>query len=295
MERMNYLHHYCQTKRTKEYNSDTKRFFIRSQFMEREQKGHIFIGRFVPVLYCAVPKVASTNWKRMMLLFDGIKSNISELSVKSKVHTQAGLRPLYEVKSFNIPQTVSNSFKFLFVRHPFERLVSAYRNKFRDNNTYFERTYGSRILKMFRKGLTTEEYNEGKGATFKEFTIWLIRTETYDPHWYPVTKLCHPCSIRYNFIGKMETLLTDAKQVVNHIGSHTQFPATWSDGYKVSSNNLMFQLFSTLNANQIKGLYEFYQEDFEAFDYGLPRVNKQYNTKDNILLQTMKKILNKKF
>ena len=291
---MNYLNHFCRRKRREEYSSNLKRFFIRSSFMAREAKGHIFIGRFVPVLYCAVPKVASTNWKRMMLLFDGLKSNISEMSIKSKVHTQAGLRPLYEVKSVRIPQMITNSFKFLFVRHPFERLVSAYRNKFSDNNTYFERTYGSRILKMSRKGLTKEEYTTGRGATFKEFTTWMTSTEAYDPHWCPVTKLCHPCAIHYNFIGKMETLISDAEQVVNHIGSHTNFPATWTDGYKVSSNKLMFDLFTTLSPDEIQRVYEYYQDDFEAFDYGLPRVDEEYNIKDNILLKTMKKILNGK-
>eukprot|EP00111_Clytia_hemisphaerica_P018061 TCONS_00053439-protein len=292
-QRLNYLRHFCQAKRKKD-GGTSLRTFIQQRFLEREQKGHIFVSRVLPVLYCAVPKVASTNWKRMLLLFDGIKSNISEMGVKSKVHTQRGLRPLYHVKGHAMPKVIKDSFKFMFVRHPFERLASAYRNKFADNNTYFEKTYGSRILKMFRKDLSKEEYNRGRGATFQEFVRWIVQVEPYDPHWYPATKLCHPCQIRYNFIGKMESLLRDAKEVVRRVDSVHKFPKTWTDGYKVSSNDLMFHLFSTLDEKDILGIYKYYKEDFDAFDYGLPRIQHSYNNKNNLLLRTLKKILNGK-
>lgn len=286
------MQHFCSTKRREARQTNNKRF-IGNPFLEKEQKTHIFVGNTVKLLYCAVPKVASTNWKRMLLLFDGVKSNINEMAVKSKVHMIAGLKPMYEVKEKDMPKIFKTSYKFLFVRHPFERLASAYRNKLADNNTYFEHTYGSRVLKMLRKNLTHKQYNSGKGVTFREFVQWLVRTEAYDPHWVPVQRLCHPCDVRYDFVGKMETLLEDADQVIRDIGSQHKFPKTWTDGYKVSSNSLMIKYFSTLSAREVKGIYEYYKDDFDAFDYGLPTLlSNETRNEGKQFLRTFKKVLN---
>jgi len=291
-QRINNLRHFCAAKRRELWQPNTKRF-VGNPFLEKEQKTHIFVGNTVKLLYCAVPKVASTNWKRMLLLFDGVKSDINEMSVKSKVHTLTALKPIYEVKEKDMPKLFQTSYKFMFVRHPFERLASAYRNKLADNNTYFERTYGSRILKMLRKNLTSRQYNRGRGVTFQEFVQWLVRTEAYDPHWVPVHRLCHPCNIRYDFIGKMETLFADADHVIRDVGSPHKFPKTWTDGYKVSSNSLMVKYFSTLNTREVKDIYEYYKDDFNAFDYGLPKLlSNATRAEGKYFLRTFKKILN---
>ena len=55
------------------------------------------------------------------------------------------------------------------MRHPFERVLSAYRNKLQDPyNALYQRAYGSQVLRMFRKNLTDAEYKVGQNVTFPE-------------------------------------------------------------------------------------------------------------------------------
>lgn len=246
------------------YTRNSKNFHTRGT-----AKGSYFVSIKKKAVFCAVPKVASTNWKRMLLVMEGVK-NLSELTKKSKVHTQPDL---LSISSFTGPERKSmlmKYYKFLFVRNPFERIVSAYRNKLADNNTFFERTYGTRILRFLRKNLTENEYAEGKGTTFEEFAQWVAEKHPVDPHWLPVHHLCRPCTVPYTFIGKMETLYRDSQQVLNHLKTDAKFPATWSDGYKTSSQQLMLEYFSKMSTDTIEKLYRYYQDDFEAFGYDIP-------------------------
>jgi len=55
-------------------------------------------------------------------------------------------------------------------------------------------------------------------VTFLEFVQYVIR-EKYskkrrDIHWMPQYKHCNPCLIKYDFIGRYETLEEDAKHVL---------------------------------------------------------------------------------
>ncbi|EFX82285.1 hypothetical protein DAPPUDRAFT_316998 [Daphnia pulex] len=68
------------------------------------------------------------------------------------VHEQNPMRKLY---ASNLNDTVNNRVgdltKFIFVRHPFERLVSAYRDKLTRNNPIYHKMVGKVIIRKVRK------------------------------------------------------------------------------------------------------------------------------------------------
>ena len=103
------------------------------------------------LLYCYVPKVACTSWKVKLSLM-GDKAGGAVLNTHpSPVDTRGGLAK-YGIKMLStyspeqIKYRLENYFKFIFVRHPMERLVSAYRSKFekrQDNKAEYPWFYGT--------------------------------------------------------------------------------------------------------------------------------------------------------
>lgn len=93
--------------------------------------------------------------------------------------------------------------KFLFVRHPVERVLSAFRNKFEKNYTssaYFKKRFGVKIMKKYRKGIDSAQIPvNGHGVKFSEFVAYLADTKTdhLNEHWAPVSTMCYPCSVRW--------------------------------------------------------------------------------------------------
>ena len=164
-------------------------------------------------------------------------------------------------------------YSFLITRHPFERLVATFRNKFEDPYTsFFRNQYGWSILRLSRKNLSTEEYNKGVEITFQEFVNYILKKKDFDEHWDLMTKLCSPCSHKYDYIGKMETLTEDSVAILKnaHLNEKFHFPLNASDRYLSKSSDIMQKYFLNLTKTEIKQLYNLYEDDFLAFGYDPP-------------------------
>ena len=82
-----------------------------------------------------------------------------------------------------------------FFRHPFERLVSCYKDKFET---------GSKNDYIFQKFNPSIIESKTERPTFVEFVEYLIRTpiEKYNDHWLPNWIHCQVCTQNYDIIGK---------------------------------------------------------------------------------------------
>ena len=151
------------------------------------------------LLYCWIHKAASTSWNK--IFFD-----ISHIRVReADLHTAAQrFRPDIE----RVQDLFQNSFSFFFVRHPFERIVSAFRDKFETGkkSNWMYKMYAGDILNVttdqgdpkddvYLKSAYRKLKNQPR-PTFAQFISYLLRTpvQDYNDHWSPFWLHCHLCS-----------------------------------------------------------------------------------------------------
>ena len=94
-------------------------------------------------------------------------------------------------------QTIAKTWlKMLVVREPFQRLLSAYRNKIEPNRTdYFGQT-SKKIAKKYG--------NSERSATFSEFLQFYIDDKEPNEHWESFASLAQPCKYDYKYILKSD-------------------------------------------------------------------------------------------
>ena len=182
------------------------------------------------------------------------------------------LKTLNHYSPEEISLRLKTYFKFAFVRHPFDRLLSAYRNKFNNTlNDFFPKIYGTKIIRMYRPSADNVSLTTGRNVTFEEFARYAIDTPTYaqNEHWQPYDKLCAFCTIGYDFIGKYETINKDAKFVLNQIGAkNINFPEMSRYLWHIRGSSAPYvKVYENLSRDLTYKLWEKYEKDFLMFRY----------------------------
>ncbi|XP_044261610.1 carbohydrate sulfotransferase 11-like isoform X1 [Tribolium madens] len=233
------------------------------------QLDHILVDHKHRLLYCYVPKVACTNWKRILMVLTGVTSATNLIDIPGSVaHNENSTLKLSQLQNDTISNCVNTYTTFIMVRHPFERLLSAYRNKFETTYTqYFRIRYGKDIIRKYRKNATKTDLETGRNVSFREFVLYILNGgATANEHWAPIYDLCQPCSLNYTFIGRYESLVEDARTLLDMIGAPSlTFPYTKPShtSYKLK------KYFQQLSMNDIQRLYKQYEYDFKLFGYNL--------------------------
>ncbi|XP_021193828.1 carbohydrate sulfotransferase 11 [Helicoverpa armigera] len=244
------------------------------------QLEHILIDEEHKLLYCYVPKVACTNWKRILMILAGKWNDTDVLSITASIaHTPGMFRNLSTVSRPERDYMLENYHKMVIARNPFERLLSAYRNKLEGDlpsAKYFQDRVGRRIIKAYRENPSNESLEFGHDVTFKEFALFLTnRSEELadvvnNEHWQPITNLCHPCLIKYTLVGKYETLVDDSQLALHTINaSHIQFPRL---DHTSGTAEKLHRYFSQLDLPLIRRLYKLYKHDYRIFNYDLDNI-----------------------
>uniref|UniRef100_A0A8D2DCI4 Carbohydrate sulfotransferase n=1 Tax=Sciurus vulgaris TaxID=55149 RepID=A0A8D2DCI4_SCIVU len=102
----------------------------RQRLLRPEDLRHVLVDDTHGLLYCYVPKVACTNWKRVLLALSGRARGDPRSIPAHEAHAPGRLPSLADFSPAEINRRLRAYLAFLFVREPFERLASAYRNKF---------------------------------------------------------------------------------------------------------------------------------------------------------------------
>ncbi|XP_078515934.1 carbohydrate sulfotransferase 14 [Lissotriton helveticus] len=233
---------------------------------------HILVNEKYQFLYCYVPKIACSNWKKVLKVLDGALENVN---VNVKMDHKSDLVFLADMKAEEIRYRLKHYFKFMFVREPMERLLSAYRNKFGEIKEYQMR-YGTEIVKRYRKN---PGQSRGDDVTFSEFLWYLIDedVEKMNEHWMPMYNLCQPCAVQYDFIGSYERLNDDANYILEQVKAppFIKFPErqAW---YKPVTKETLYYFLCNARKGLVKELLPKYILDFTLFAYSLPNVTAEF-------------------
>uniref|UniRef100_A0A8C5SDJ9 Carbohydrate sulfotransferase n=1 Tax=Laticauda laticaudata TaxID=8630 RepID=A0A8C5SDJ9_LATLA len=253
------------------------RYTRKRRLLTPDDLRHLVVDDVHELLYCYVPKVACTNWKRVLMVLTGHGKYQDPLEIPAhEAHVPTNLRTLSEYSTPEINYRLRNYLKFIFVREPLERLVSAYRNKFtRSYNTAFHKRYGTKIIRRHRQDPSSEALESGHDVRFEEFVYYLLdpktqREEPFNEHWERVHSLCHPCIVHYDIIGKYETLADDANYILQLVGADAGIKFPSSSKTTRTNNNLTAKFFKNISPFYQRRLFNIYKMDYLLFNYTIP-------------------------
>ncbi|XP_069064890.1 carbohydrate sulfotransferase 8-like isoform X1 [Pleurodeles waltl] len=247
-------------------------------FLNRRLASQLYVEHNYQLIYCEVPKTGCSNWKRILFLLQtNVTKEPGELTHEF-VHNTSNLQRLVDYPHHRQMAMLQNYTKVMFSRHPFERLASAYKNKFlyKEKSEYYSKIIRGRIKKMFRNS----KHSDGV-VTFQEFVSFVLKENPLirDPHWDAVSRLCSPCSIHYDILGKFETVKDDAEHVLRIIGApeHLHFPDIKQHPNEIETNKRMIkQYFQNLSSESLQPIQDIYSLDFALFHYPIYITNKTF-------------------
>ena len=231
---------------------------------------HIIVDDEHRLLYCYIPKVACSNWKRVFQVLYGEYQNVEEILKLD--HNK--LKLLSDYPPNEIEHKLHSYFKFLFVREPVDRLRSAYENKFH-HDVDFQRQYGRQIVFKYRKDPPKDSL--GDDVTLEEFLQYFVDQpmELMNEHWRSYESLCQPCHIKYNFIGKFEHLMFEAPYLLETLGLQNKVHFPKQQRYYQNSREEMHQPEHQQDSKLPpvwNGVVKKLRHDFELFHYPVPLV-----------------------
>lgn len=185
----------------------------------------LYVDKKAKLVVCTIEKVASSELKKLLHRMSG------DPKWRDEPWFKGGLPKLKFEKPPPRGEEIMNSAtwtKIIFLRHPYERLVSCFKDKFgRDNRLYSVKMTGNRSTHML---------------SFKEFVelISAPKSPHQNQHWRPQHTFCGLGKYLplYNFVGNFEKLQAHAKIFLQATDIWDTFGA---DGWGPNHNGSMFE------------------------------------------------------
>mmetsp|Transcript_12079 Transcript_12079/g.17616 ORF Transcript_12079/g.17616 Transcript_12079/m.17616 type:complete len:333 (-) Transcript_12079:275-1273(-) len=224
------------------------------------------------LIFFTIPKVGCTEWKRIFRKMMGMNPWIPEMGRKGDELIQNprtnNLTTLsdYSLADAEMMMKDPEWTKAIFVREPKERLLSAFLDKFVQEDSYFREKCCNHHLSEDELKHCNDKVGMADIRYFLERTQncqdyhWGLQSETLDEKWWPYI----------NFVGYMHSLSEDARKLLKSLTSVNDGITAWErvgkTGWGKVGNDGFMQInlaFHATDAN--KKLLEYYNEEYEAF------------------------------
>lgn len=263
---------YCSTLFTRLTNSVERRFDARAaSFHARlitygcDPDAHIDVLPEYRLIYICVPKCASTTIKMVLSAMTGYHATLFERIHKRrysglKSPSQVGLSTLYRTA------VDSSTLRFAFVRNPYDRLVSAWADKFKNRPLVPGDSFIDKYLQ--HRGAIDSALPAGpqRALSFADFVTFATATahRRIDAHWQLQDDILNMPGINLDFIGKVESFESDFARVIDHLSHHRPGRSMVIAPLHRSNHQPWPQYYSSTLADRV---YRAYERDFDRLRY----------------------------
>ena len=279
---------------------NTRLSFCKNRDLKALQLGGLFLFTDPPrkMGYCEVPKAASTTWRHAFTAMNSIRKD----GIEAQGNRNILFSKKYSIQANNSSDLTrlnqTNILKMIIVRHPFERIGSAYHDKFvvqRKVSRPSEKFIG--IVDRVRNHQTKEMnisstdpclLNASVQFPFPCFVEYVLHRTMkplydiffrFDVHWWPYTELCRVCSVHYDFVGHVERLQEDIEILSNKFPENDvlkdlhqkKVKAHCTASCKNTTNEVYIKYFHEITKDTIIRLYFRFFDDFKFGGYEFPR------------------------
>ncbi|XP_071830238.1 carbohydrate sulfotransferase 11-like isoform X2 [Apostichopus japonicus] len=212
------------------------------------------------VIFSLVLKVASNHFKKLFKQIGGSKR-------------------LYIMPTESCKGRVENYFRILFVRHPLARMLSAYKEKFVEHHIAHFVQIGRKIIGDQREGATQLEIKQATDVTFLEFIKHLTmgKKARINTHWDLIWIHNRVCEMRYDFIGKLETIEDDYRYMLYKMSRGRLHASDYNfmGAYRSYHGNdeKLQEYYQQVPSSVLQLWYNIYRRDFELFGYNMDIIN----------------------
>lgn len=226
-------------------------------FIEEADFTRSIVIEDLKLLFCFIPKISCTTWKRVL---HRVQHNGTALEGNPHLYRNNKLSVLQNYTPAERKTILDTYYKAMFVREPFARLLSAFKNKVEWR--------GVERYRLFNSSLPDEDLLKNKFPTFVRYVVSHKPTSrTINQHWRSYEQMC-PCEVNYDFIGHFENLGQEATHLLKTIG--VDHYVTFPEYHSSKSRPYLLEYYSKLTRDDIFRLGKFYEIDFKLFGYDFP-------------------------
>jgi hypothetical protein len=223
----------------------------------------MYYGRHGAYLYQPIPKCACTTIKTLLLQLEGLPVDDNVWRRHQKEYNSfPGTHHLTIQEQLDIFEGRTNTFKFVIVRNPYNRLASAYWDKIRSTPAPY-------LIRNLRKSAAGQGVVLSDPITFEEFVSVLSRQslQEMDRHYRPQYYEGRFAIVKYDFIGRMEAMPGDLAYAFKRIGAPESIIARVNERHNVAGSSV--ELWQTV-APEVHRLFRtIFELDFDVLQYPL--------------------------
>ncbi|KAJ8022273.1 Carbohydrate sulfotransferase 11 [Holothuria leucospilota] len=210
------------------------------------------------ITFSVVKKAASNNFQN---LFKSI----------------GGLTRLYSVSEEMCKPRLETHTRAVFVRHPLSRFLSAYIDKFVLHHIDHFLSIGRIIIDYYRRNVTRRErlkaMKKADDVKLEEFIQYIVKSPKHrrNTHWNNYWSHNRACELRFDFIGKLETIQDDVRFMLYKLKVENRDNIEFLKPYVTyhGKQEKLRKYYKNVSLPLLRQLYSIYHMDFKMFGYDM--------------------------